>query len=166
MDFYREVPPSYSWQKWMKANKSKVSNLKYFCSKKSTWTKRPPSPLGAIRAPVAHPTATVSMNTALAAATVVGDRCSRQHVTHRSNQQVRAEEVFSYPRIPQNPHTLPTATTFEFSWEKSMWENFSWRDDRNKSSSRRTAGGTEREADMMLTLSLNHEKKCCFQRSV
>lgn len=103
------------------------------------------------------------MNTALAAATVVGDRCSRQHVTHRSNQQVRAEEVFSYPRIPQNPHTLPTATTFEFSWEKSMWETFSWRDDRNKSSSRRTAGGTEREADMMLTLSLNREKKVVFK---
>lgn len=105
------------------------------------------------------------MNTALAAATVVRDRCNRQHVTHRSNQQVRAEEVFSYSRIPQNPHTLPTATTFEFCWEKSMSENFSWRDDRNKSSSRRTAGGTKREVDMQLMLCLNHEKKMLFSKS-
>lgn len=50
---------------------------------------------------------------------------------------------------------------------KACGKNLSWRDDRNKSSSRRTAGGTEREADMMLTLSLNRgEKKCCFQRAV
>lgn len=33
---------------------------------------------------------------------------------------------FSFLRISQNPLTLPTATTFEFSWEKSTWENFPW----------------------------------------
>ena len=103
--------------------------------------KVPPPTTGATRAPVAHPTATVSMNTALAA---VADRCSRQHVTHRSNK-VRVEEVFlffSYPRIPQNPHALPIATTLEFSREESMWEKFSWRADRDE-----TAGETERRSE-------------------
>lgn len=57
------------------------------------------------------------MNAGAAAAVVVVvvDCRSRQHVKHRSNQEVRAEEVFSYPRIPPNPHTHPTVTAIEFS---------------------------------------------------
>lgn len=46
------------------------------------------------------------MNAAGTVAEVVVDRHSRQHVKHRSNQEVRAEEgFFFYPRIPLNPHT-------------------------------------------------------------
>lgn len=58
------------------------------------------------------------MSAEAAAAVVVVDYQSRQHVKHRSNQEVRAEEVFSYPRIPPNPHTHPTMTAIEFNWRK------------------------------------------------
>lgn len=52
------------------------------------------------------PTRTVSTNAAGTVAEVVVDRRSRQRVKHRSNQEVRAEEViFFFPRIPLNPHT-------------------------------------------------------------
>lgn len=64
-------------------------------------------PTGAIRAPVAHPPATVSMITE---PVVVADRCSRQHVTHRSNQQVRAEEFYFFP-LSQNS-AKPTCTSY------------------------------------------------------
>lgn len=49
---------------------------------------------------------------------VVLDGHSRQHVKHRSNQEVGAEEVFSFAEIPRNPHTHPTMTAIGFSWKR------------------------------------------------
>lgn len=76
--------------------------------------------------PVAHPAdAGISMNAAATVVVVIVDCHSRQHVKHRSNQEVRAEEVFSYPRIPPNPHTDSTMTAIESSCKKKkVQKNF------------------------------------------
>lgn len=94
----------------------------------------PTIPLGAIRAGRPPCRKTISMNVAAVVAEVVVDHHSRQHVEHRSNQEVRAEEgFFSYPRIPYNPHAHPTMTAIEFSCEKikSMKERVFESDDRD-----------------------------------